>query len=173
MSGKNTKKAKILTAASQFRKAATSAGIATQAGKGAIKAEYRGCIVARESWTHTESIDVDAHFLGAEPNAPRWDYGVGLKNGNTELAFWIEPHPASSTGEVKGVIAKILWLKTKLSLATFSHLRDLTEITRRAGHNPYQWLHAGSLQITRGSREARLLAQAGVAFPRRHIELPS
>lgn len=158
---------------SQFEKAAALAGIATQSGKGAIKAEYRAAIVTTPPWTHTKSIDLDAHFAKDEPHACRWDYGAGIKQGAVELLVWIEPRPASSTGEVKRVVEKIKWLKEKLNSPAFRELSNLTDATVEKGHDAYRWLHAGSLQIVRGSKEARALAQAGIAFPSRQLKLPS
>ncbi|CAB3775977.1 hypothetical protein LMG28138_00055 [Pararobbsia alpina] len=81
---------------SRFGRAATSAGVVPRAGKGALKAEYRAAVNVQEAWVNTESVDMDAHFVSSEPNSSRWDYGVGVKRGGVELAFWIEPHPASS-----------------------------------------------------------------------------
>jgi hypothetical protein len=43
------------------------------------------------------SVNVDAALKNDLPNAPRWDYGVGVcidKNG--DRVIWIEVHPASS-----------------------------------------------------------------------------
>jgi hypothetical protein len=158
---------------SQFGKAAARAGIAAQSGKGAIKAEYRATISTTPPWTHTECIDLDAHFEREEPNACRWDYGVGIKDGTAELLVWVEPHPASSTGEVKRLVDKVNWLRAKLNTPAFKELSSLTDATVSKGHSAYRWLHAGALQIARGSKEARALARAGIEFPTRQIKLPS
>jgi hypothetical protein len=153
--------------------AAERAGVAARSGKGAIKAEYRAAIFATPPWTHTESIDLDAHFEHGEPNACRWDYGVGIKHGTVEFLVWVEPHPASSTGEVKRLVDKVNWLRTKLNTPAFKELSTLTDATVTAGYSAYRWLHAGALQIARGSKEARALARAGVGFPSRQIKMPS
>lgn len=158
---------------SRFGKAASSAGVASRAGKGAMKAEYRAAVNVQEEWVHTASVDMDAHFVSSEPNSSRWDYGIGVKRSGEELAFWIEPHPASSTGEVKSLLAKLAWLKEKLDSPAFEELGDLTDDTRSAGYIPFRWLHSGSLQITRGSKEARALAQAGMELPSRYLKLPA
>lgn len=173
MSRRGKTKAEKANRTSQVEKAASLAGIPAQSGKGAIKAEYRAAIVAMPPWTHTESIDLDAHFAKDEPQACRWDYGVGIQHDAVELLVWIEPHPASSTGEVKRVVGKVKWLREKLNSPAFRELSNLTDATVRKGHLAYRWLHAGSLQIARGSKEARALAQAGIAFPARQIKLPS
>lgn len=159
--------------ASELKNAAALAGIETKAGKAAMKAEYRAAVSVASPWRHTESIDLDAHFEKSEPNACRWDYGVGVAQGGTELLVWVEPHPASSTGEVKRMAEKVLWLKGKLNLPAFAQLRRLTDATVAAGGRPYRWLHSGSLQIARGSKEARTLAMAGIDFPARQLRLPA
>jgi hypothetical protein len=157
---------------SQFKKAASVAGVEIHTGKSALKAEYRAAVLVASPWTHTESVDLDAHFERSEPNACRWDYGVGVAHGDAELIVWIEPHPASSTGEVKRLVEKLSWLKGKLESPAFAQLKRLTDATVNAGCSPYRWLHAGSLQIARGSKEARTLARAGIDFPVRRLMLP-
>ena len=67
---------------SQFDQAASLAGLEVHNGKAAIKGEYRAAISTSPPWAHTESIDLDAHFKESEPNACRWDYGVGIKRGS-------------------------------------------------------------------------------------------
>src|SRR2546421_1800900 len=58
------------------------------------------------------SVDVDLTLSQAFPNERRWDYAIGVKHDrSTDAVIWIEVHPASSTGEVENVIAKLDWLK--------------------------------------------------------------
>ncbi len=138
-----------------------------------MKAEYQAAVSMSSPWTHTESVDLDAHFENSEPSACRWDYGIGIRNNDTELVVWVEPHPASSTGEVKRLVEKVTWLRHKFELPEFEKLKNLTDATIAAHHSPYRWLHSGSLQIARGSKEARTLARAGIDFPARQLKLPS
>lgn len=72
-------------------------------------------------------MDLEAAHRAAEPGAPFWDYGIGLKRSEDgeEVAVWIEPHPASSSGDVDAMIAKVSWLSGKL--ATYPELGRLTE----------------------------------------------
>ena len=172
MTRKAKGKSEQVKRASQFKNAAAVAGIETRAGKAAIKAEYRAAVSIASPWRHTESVDLDAHFEKSEPNASRWDYGIGVAHGDTELIVWVEPHPASSTGEVKRMVEKVLWLKGKLNLPAFAQLRRLTDATVKSKRSPYRWLHSGALQIARGSKEARTLAMAGIDFPARQLKLP-
>lgn len=74
---------------------------------------------------------------------------------------------------MKRLVEKVTWLKGKLNTPAFKALKTLTKATVDKGHSPYRWLHSGSLQIARGSKEARALALAGVEFPARQVKLPS
>lgn len=156
----------------EFESAATKAGIAPLPGKQAVKGQYRDCIEAGgDGFTH--SIDLDSHFQAKEGNANRWDYSVGTKSAaNVELAYWIEPHPASSTGEVKKMIEKLNWLKGKLNTPEFSDLRKLRDAVVTQGKVPYRWLATdATIRITANSREARELARQGLDMPRRKVYL--
>lgn len=171
---KKAKKEKrvVAPALTAFAKAAIRAKVPLRVGKSALKNEYRDSLSLHAQWKHTESVDLDLHFLEAEPNSPRWDYGVGVECKGEEFVFWVEPHPASSTGEVAKVTRKAKWLREKLSSDAFADLDHLTRRTSAAGYKPLQWVFSGELRIVPGSKEARALAQAGIAFPSRHIKLP-
>lgn len=157
---------------SQFASAAAKAGLPTQPGKGALDSAYRSMVEASAA-SLTASLDMDQAFLRSEPQAPRWDYGIGIAEaGDLEKAFWLEPHPASSTGEVQRMLAKLEWLKAKLSLPQFAELRQLTQRASADGNPVYIWLHSGANRISPHSREARLLASKGLSLPRRHVTLP-
>lgn len=156
---------------SQFHTAAHAAGLSPQPGKTAVKAEYRSGISTVSGASFSHSVDMDGDFTTSEPHAARWDYGLGILKSH-EMAFWVEAHPASSTGEVSRMLAKLNWLKQKLEESKF---KNLGEMTNRARSNAiaFRWLaQTGAIRIRPGSREAALLAQAGLAFPARHVRLP-
>ena len=101
---------------SAFELAAKVAGLPTQPGLGAIKAEYRAGVALRSGHRHTASLDIDTAFLATEPTSSRWDYGIGMRSeAGQELLVWLEAHPASSTGEVQKMLDKLAWLKAKLA----------------------------------------------------------
>jgi hypothetical protein len=60
------------------------------------------------------SIDLDESLKAQYPNAPRWDYGIGLKENEVERIAWVEVHPATSS-EVDTVLKKRAWLKRWLA----------------------------------------------------------
>ena len=173
MAGKPVKKKPI--AIPTFETASAQASIPLSGGKGAIAGAYRTRVVAAAGYAFTHSIDLDGHFQPDEPNSPRWDYGVGIKSGNgAELAFWVEPHPASSTGEVQKMLDKLNWLKAKLKTKEFSEFKALCDAAAQNRVIPYRWQTSedGVIRITSKSKEARLLALNGLAMPSRHITLP-
>jgi hypothetical protein len=141
----------------------------------AVEAGYRQQISARSGFRHTASVDLDRAFVVAEPDATRWDYGLGLRSPQgIELAIWVEPHPASSTKEVERMLRKLKWLKAKLDSAAFRELRELRDAAVRQDARPYRWLTtlSGAIGIAPNSKEARQLAREGLEPPRRQIELP-
>ncbi len=56
------------------------------------------------------SVDVDTALKKTHPQAARWDYVVGKKQGESAHLHWIEVHPASSTGNIAEIEAKLVWL---------------------------------------------------------------
>lgn len=173
--GGATRRAAISASPSQFEAAAVRAGLSCLAGKASVEAGYRPQIAVRHGYAHTGSIDLDDAFRTSEPNATRWDYGLGLHaSDGTELAIWVEPHPASSSKEVDQMLGKLSWLKAKLDSTPFRGLRALRDATQKQGAHPYRWLTtlSGRICIAPGSKEARRLAQAGLDRPRRQLLLP-
>lgn len=146
-----------------------------QPGKGALEGKYRVAVVLASACTHTGSIDLDGAFKRSEPGANRWDYGLGICDASgTEMAFWIEPHPASSTSDVDTMLAKLYWLCGKLDAPEFRKLRALRDAAQRSGRSPYRWLvsRGSSVHITPQSREARRIALEGLDPPRHQVTLP-
>jgi hypothetical protein len=142
-------------------------------GKGAIEGRHRDAIRNGDPRRFVGSLDMDAACRANEPNAPRWDYGLGMRmpSARREIAVWIESHPASSTREVDVMLRKLRWLKTKLD--SQHHLRALTVAASDARVPPFRWLASdGEVRITRQSKEFFLLRQAGLSMPARIIALP-
>ncbi len=156
-----------------FEQAALRAGLAVQPGKSAMKSEYRPGVAVRVTHKFVASVDLDAELRAEEPGAHRWDYGLGLADRRgAESAWWVEPHPASSTGEVATMLAKLDWLKFKLNRPEFAELLALTNAARLKGI-AFRWLAmTGDICIRPGSSQARRLALRGLAAPTRHVTLP-
>jgi hypothetical protein len=159
--------------ANAFEAAAKEAGLCTQPGKQAVKRKYREGVATSPGHRFLASMDLDEQLKSNEPGANRWDYGLGLVDAQgKESAWWVEPHPASSTHEVTTMLAKPAWLTAKLKSPEFAKLQALTNVARGQGI-AFRWLAvSGSICIHPGSSQARLLALRGVAAPTRHVTLP-
>ena len=158
-------------AKTSFDLAATQAGLLASAGKDAVEGRHRASIAAREPGTKfTGSVDLDSGFREREPGANRWDFGLGVALADrVEIAVWIEPHSASSLGEVARFLAKLDWLQAKLAEPQFERLRALTHECHRQGRRPYHWLATATVGIRPGSREANRLSQRGVGPPSKRV----
>lgn len=154
-----------------FERAAEAAGLSTATGKSAVDKRYRALVEAKDAKTRfTGSVDMDASFSPSEPDAHRWDFGLGVQlPGKPEYAIWVEPHSAASTGEVKTMLAKLDWLKAKLQQPAFTQLQALTQAGVNQGITPFHWLATAHVAIRPGSREALLLAQRGLQLPRSKV----
>ena len=155
------------TASTAFEKAAKAAALPVQPGKTAVQGRYRDAIEGKTAKTRfTGSVDMDAAFKKAEPTTARWDFGMGVAlPGQPELALWVEPHSAASTGEVKKILAKLDWLQAKLQQPSFREPKALTDTGAQQGLRPYHWLASANVAIRAGSREARMLALRGMGLP--------
>ena len=158
---------------SGFERAASTAGLTASKGKGAVKHQYQAGIASGASLKFTGSVDMDEACRAAEPESHRWDYGLGLqRNGESEFAVWVEPHPASSTGEIAKIIAKLDWLERKLERPEFKDLEALTRRAAQAGVFRFHWLAmTGDIRIRPGSREAAVLSKRGLRLPTRYLAL--
>lgn len=157
---------------SAFANAARQAGLPVAAGMAAVERRYREGIEFQTGHRCSGSTDLDHHFRRAEPHSSRWDYGVGVGRGEQEVAIWIEPHPASSTQEVDTMIRKLQWLRDKLSSPGFEQLQRLTSAQQAQGRSAFMWLTvSGNIRLKRNS-DGKRLAQEGLTFPQRHIQLP-
>jgi hypothetical protein len=152
-----------------FPDAAQSAGLTAEVGKNAIEGKYRPHIEAADGIAITHSADIDAAYTAIEPNAARWDYGVGLSKGNKILAVWVEPHGATSSGEVDKMIAKLNWLKGKLNTQRWANLRAMSDASISEEVRLFWWLVPGKVCFRAGSKEALKLAQAGLTMPCKQV----
>jgi hypothetical protein len=176
MAGKGGKKQKQAAPKklAAFDTAVRAAGLTALSGKDAVEGSYRAQIVAATGWQCSGSVDMDAHFKATEGQSPRWDYGIGISHANgQDLVCWVEPHPASSTGEVTKMLEKLAWLKGKLDTVAFKKLKAMTYVSGRVGH-PFYWLRTvnGQCRITAHGKEAKLLAKSGLRMPSQHLIMP-
>lgn len=125
-------------------------------GLQALKRADAKHITCTKPGTLAGSVDVDSALYEIYPNEPRWDYAVGIKNDQTtDWTIWIEVHPASSTGEVNVVIAKLRWLKSWAADAA----PELLSLTRE-----YVWVATGSVAFSHASPQRKRLASEDIRF---------
>jgi len=131
---------------------------ALQAGLQALSRPERRRVEVSDTGSLRGSINLDDALKAVEPNAPRWDYGVGVRgNRNNDRAIWVEFHPASS-GHVDEVIRKGEWLRSWLS----TRAPDLDRLTPKSG--AFKWVATGSTRLRPGSRRRKKVAAVGIAF---------
>jgi len=156
-----------------FQKAALKAAEVTtehvKVGLSALEGVDRPRISAANPRVFTASLNLDEALKSSQPNASRWDYGIGLKKtAQSESAIWVEVHPAS-TGEVKTMIKKFQWLKRWLQ----TEAKELSALTKKTSAvAQFNWVASGRVSIPKTSRQAKLLAQSGLPYPVKHLKIP-
>lgn len=128
---------------------------ALQPGIQALSSAHQGRVEPRNTRLLRGSIDLDAALSKSQPNAARWDYGVGLRGDKKDdKAIWIEFHPASSS-HVDDVLKKHAWLLDWLK----GRAPRLAELPRA-----FKWVATGSVALRPGSPQRHKVAAAGIAF---------
>lgn len=108
------------------------------------------------------SVNLDEALRLSFPNAPRWDYAIGIsQHSRSDHAVWLEVHPAASL-HVGEVLNKLRWLKSWLA-------NDAPELQRLPAH--FCWVATGTVSFRRGSREEKRIAQEGIRFPGKLLNL--
>lgn len=131
-------------------------------GLGGVGAGDRGKIKVRNPRNLRGSITVDDALRDLEPSATRWDYGVGHQSKrNSERVIWVEIHAASSS-HVQPVIDKLNWLRKWLH-------HNAATLHAMPAH--FVWVATGQVGFTRNSRQSRILAQTGLLFRPRVVDL--
>lgn len=148
-----------------FIDAASAAGLTPSAGLQKLEKGDRKCVRKQNGTVFSGSVNIDDSYRAIEPQANRWDYGIGCQVDGVEFAVWVEPHSATSTHEISTVLKKLQWMKDKLAMQEFSELRQLTERTRQKGLRQFWWVTTGRINIRSGTPQANKLAQAGLNFP--------
>jgi len=110
------------------------------------------------------SVDLDSTFARSQPQAPRWDYGIGYrtKRQGQDRICWLEVHPCTAS-EVHGVVRKHEWLCGWLA-AEGSRLRTLP--------SDFVWVSSGRTCITASSPQARRLSSRGILLAGSQVRIP-
>lgn len=133
---------------------------ALRRGLGALPAADRAHITKKASTKLEGSVNVDAALQAAQPNAARWDYVVGERQGQQECLHWIEVHPASSTGNIDEIKAKLSWLGSWMAGTPLAKYK-----------RQIVWIASGKTTFNQRHPAIRALAQRGLQFAGSHLKL--
>jgi len=130
-------------------------------GLGALRSADRHRIECANTRRLSGSVNLDEALAGTRPNDPRWDYGIGVRQGGRpERVVWAEVHPAA-TSNVKEVLRKLAWLKEWLGDSAPQLQRMPAE---------FVWIASGGVAIPRHAPQFRRLAMSAIRFTR-HLRL--
>ncbi|MCM8614227.1 hypothetical protein [Accumulibacter sp.] len=129
-------------------------------GLGALLAVDRARVTKAASTRLPGSVNVDAALRASQPDAARWDYVVGKRQGNREHLHWIEVHPAGSTGNINEVAAKLDWL------AEWMRATPLAAYPKQI-----VWIASGKSAFNQRSPQLRALANRGLRYGGNHLSL--
>ena len=128
---------------------------ALRSGIQALSASHRRQVRVGHTRRLRGSVDLDDALSSHMPNDPRWDYGIGLSDGDRDdKAIWVEFHPANSQ-HVADVLRKHAWLLDWLR----TRAPSLEQLPRA-----FKWVATGSVALRPGSPQRHRVAAAGIAF---------
>ena len=112
-------------------------------------------VKVRSTHELTGSVDIDTCLRKRYPTESQWDYVFGYK----DRIYYMEIHPAGSTGEVRRIIAKLEWLKRWRR-----HSAPSLENLERS--STYHWISSGrtTSSVKRG-KYRQILAQNSIRGP--------
>ena len=122
-----------------------------------MRAEDRPHVETQDTRQLRGSADIDAALLRKEPQANRWDFGIGYQHQDRteEVIYWTEMHTASDS-EVSVVIKKAQWLVKWLK----SSAPKL-----KAFENDIIWVSSGATSLTLSNPKQKQMALVGL----RHV----
>jgi len=139
----------------------TAESIATQFGNAVEEAEFLALKMGFQALKKSEgkdkiscadnrkllgSVNIDDDCRQAYPNSSRWDYLVGISQGNKPVAHYIEVHTANSR-EVSRLKKKLRWLKDFVAAQEKLHMLDAK----------YYWVASGRIKIPSHTPQYRAL----------------
>lgn len=131
---------------------------ALRKGLGAVLATDRTCVTVGTATRLLGSVAVDAALKAPQPNAARWDYLIGQNRSGGAFLYWIEVHPASSTGNIREMEAKLNWL------AEWMRTTPLSSYPRQIA-----WIACGQSAFNSRHPALRSLANRGLRYAGGHL----
>ena len=107
---------------------------------------------------------MDVALQQEEPNANRWDFGIGYQHVNRieEVVYWVEVHTASNA-EVNVVLNKLQWLKAWLK--GDGKLLDGFE-------REFIWVSSGATAFTLNAPQRKAFAELGLQQKGQVLRIP-
>ncbi len=133
-------------------------------GLQALRAQDRPHIESEDTRHLTGSADIDAALQQQEPNANRWDFGIGYRhtNRNNDCIYWVEIHTATD-GQVDVVLNKLHWLK--LWLHQGGQLLNKFE-------REFIWVSSGATTFTLNAPQRKTFAALGLQQKGQVLRIP-
>lgn len=134
----------------------------TRPGLQALDAADRERLGVAEPRRLDGSCCIDDDLAAHRSNEPRWDYAVGYAG----RVWFIEVHPADSSGNVDEVVRKATWLRGLLGSSPLLRLPPNGQL------RGLYWVASGRVTAQLAfSRSLRRLAEAGVGRPTERLHL--
>lgn len=129
-------------------------------GLGALRQFDRQHISKNKSTKLSGSVDIEKALKPSQPQAHTWDYLVGVHENNRTRIHWIEVHPASSTGNIAEVEAKMSWLMNWMKAT------PLAQYPRSV-----VWIASGKSVFNSRNLGLKKMASRGLRFAGSHLAL--
>ena len=127
-------------------------------GLGALRQSDRQHISKNKSTKLLGSVDVEKALKPTQPQAHTWDYMIGVHEGDGTRIHWIEVHPASSTGNIAEVEAKMNWLMNWMKVTPLAkYPRSIV------------WVASGKSVFNSRHPDIKKLASLGLSFIGRRL----
>jgi hypothetical protein len=131
-------------------------------GLQALKKADRSRIRCRNASSLKGSVNLDQTLEDSHPNAPRWDYGIGVTaTPEIDHVIWVEVHPASSH-HIQEVLEKHRWLKEWLA-ASAPLLKGMDA--------KFVWIASGRVAMPPDSRQRKTIALKGIQFAGKRLDV--
>lgn len=123
-------------------------------------------VAPRNSRDLTGSVNLDHALQASFPSERRWDYAIGVRSigdNSTDKVFFVEVHKATAS-EVPVVIGKQQWIRQWLK--STKPAAALNQLPSR-----FVWVASGKDYLPPGGPHRKQLAQHGIQFESRRLEI--
>lgn len=143
-----------------------------QAGLRALAREHSARVDCRPTTRLRGSVSLDPILAASRPGAPSWDYAIGWESrSGSECVCFAEVHPANNE-HVRAIIQKKRSVLTWIGQDAPALLQLAVKAETALNQPAFHWLATDSgVAIRKGSRQSRMLQEAGIDGPKRRLVL--